>query len=435
MHDVLVIGGGPGGYAAAIRAAQLGADTALVENAELGGTCVNRGCIPSKIWMRAVHLKLMLDRAAEFGLKTEFTGWELPALVERTLAVAGGIREGMRALIQKNGVTLYQGRGALKNPREVNVDGQTVAAKNIIIATGSTLAAPGVPAEKLLTTDQLFAEGNIPASVTVAGDGPIELEMAAILQMMGAETTLALPGRRALPDEDQDLAQRVTAALREQGVTIAPNTALADIDAEVIAFGGRAPNTENLGLTAAGVSTNDDGAIPVNENTRTNQSGVYAVGDVTGGWMLSHAASTMGVAAAENACGQKSVYNDRLVPRGLWTTPQAASVGLTEEEAEKLGFDVEVGDFPYPVNGMAMLRGEVDGSVKIVSDGELGEILGVHIVGAHATELIGEAVLALQLECTVDDLAHTIRMHPTFSEGVMDSARDADGWALYLPPR
>jgi dihydrolipoamide dehydrogenase len=204
---------------------------------------------------------------------------------------------------------------------------------------------------------------------------------------------------------------------------------------ERILMGTRKPNTAGLGLEAAGVKKDASGFILVNERLETSVPGIYAIGDVTGGRMLSHAASSMGVTAAENAMGLQEEFASLLVPRGLWTYPEAAAVGLTEEEAEQQGIDVDVGDFPYPVNGLAMLRGELHGAVKIISDSANKEILGVHIVGTGATELIGEAVLALQLECTIDELAHSIRMHPTFSECLMDAARDAASWALYLPRR
>ena len=195
----------------------------------------------------------------------------------------------------------------------------------------------------------------------------------------------------------------------------------------------RKPNLDGLGLKQAGVRQNEDGSVQVDEKLQTSVKGIFAIGDITGGWMNSHAASSMGVTAAENAMGQANEFPFHLIPRVLWTTPQVGAVGLTEEEAEKEGYDVDIGDFPYPINGLAMSYGEVDGSVKVVSDAATEEILGIHIVGANATELVGEAVMALQLECTTDELAHSIRPHPTFSEGMMDAGRDSANWALYLP--
>ncbi len=453
MHDVLVIGGGPGGYAAAIRAAQLGGRVALIEAADLGGTCVNRGCIPSKVWMRAAYLKYWMVRAGEFGLKSEYKGLDIKVLVERKNEVGMDIRAGMKALLQKNGVELITGHGVFKNSREVVVDKKTCAAKKIIIATGSSLAVPEMKGltEALMTSDQFFNLEDLPSSVLVVGDGPIEVELASMLANFDVETTLVAPGRRILPEEDRETSQRLGQALREQGLTIVTDTVIQSVEksgsrfkavmgekileADRILVGSRGSNTDGLGLEQAGIETGDDGTVRVNDRLETSVKGVYAIGDVAGGWMLSHAASAMGVTASENAMGSDTIFRSDLVPRGLWTNPEAAAVGLTEEQAERAGYEVEVGDFPYPVNGLAMLRGQVDGGVKVISDAKNREILGVHIVGAGATEIIGEAVMALQLECTAEELAHTIRLHPTFSECMMDAGRDLEGWALYLPPK
>jgi dihydrolipoamide dehydrogenase len=205
------------------------------------------------------------------------------------------------------------------------------------------------------------------------------------------------------------------------------------LDVDMVIVGKRKPNTEGLGLKNTGIVLNDDGGIKVNDSLETSVRGIYAIGDVTGGWMLSHAASSMGVTASENAMGDKKSYPGHLISRGLWTIPQVGAVGLSEEEAEKKGHDVKTGEFPYAINGLAMGHGLTEGSVKVVSDAKDGDILGVHIVGENATELIGEAVLAMQFECSVDELAHSIRVHPSYSETLVDAARDTDGWALYLP--
>lgn len=453
MYDVLIIGGGPGGYAAAIRASQLGGRVALIDDSDLGGTCVNRGCIPSKVWLRAAYIKDLVDHSAEFGIKTTSDGLDIETLVNRKNEVGQGIRGGMNALLNKNKVDLIVGRGVLKSFEEVEVGEKKYTAKNIIIATGSSLDIPEIKGFKdaLLTSDQLFNLTDLPESVMVLGDGPIEVELASMLASFETNSTLVIPGRRILPDEDHDISLRLSQALKEQGVSIVVNSVVESVEkngekytavigektlkTDRILVAGRRPNSKGIGLEAVGIKTSKDGFILVNDRLETSIQGVYAIGDVTGGKMLSHAASAMAVAASENAMGSDSTFSSNLVSRGLWTNPEAACVGLTEEEAEKAGYDVEVGDFPYPVNGLAMLRGQVDGGVKIVSDAETSEILGVHIVGAGATEIIGEAVMALQLECTSEELAHTVRMHPTFSECIMDSARDVEGWALYLPPK
>ncbi len=453
MYDIIVLGGGPGGYAAAIRAAQLKGKVALIEASELGGTCVNRGCIPSKVWSRAAYLKYWIEHAEEFGLKTELQGWDLNTIIQRKNGVGQDIRVGMGALVKKNGIDLVNGRGIFKSSREISVEGKNFEAKKIIIATGSSPAIPPIPglAEVALTADQVFDLAELPASVLVAGGGPIEVETAAVLAAFGTKTTLAVPERRILPQEDNGTSQRLTQALKDQGIEIIRGlklekiTGLTDginaklgekeVKAARIVVGGRKSNTQGIGMEILGLKLDGDGFIEVNEKLETSVPGIYAIGDVTGGWMLSHAASTMGVIAAENIMGGATVFRSHLVPRGLWTNPEMAAVGISEEEAAKQGIEINVGYFPYAVNGLGMLRGEVEGAVKIVSEAKYGQILGVHIVGAGATELIGEAVMALQLECTVDELAHTIRMHPTFSECLMDGARDAASWALYLPPR
>jgi dihydrolipoamide dehydrogenase len=453
MYDVIVLGGGPGGYAAAIRAAQLKGKVALVEATELGGTCVNRGCIPSKVWLRAVYLKHWIERSEEFGLKTTLQGWDLGAIVQRKNGVAQDIRGGMGALLKKNGVDLVRGRGVIKSVKEVSVDGKTYETKKIILATGSSPAAAVFQGlnNRILNAEQVFDLEELPASVLILGGGSIEVEMASIFAAFSTKTILAVPERRILPMEDNGTSQRLTQALKDQGIEIIRGVKADEIspagdgikarlgekwvEAARVVTGARKPNTAGLGLETIGLKLNDDHSIPVNKSQETSVPGIYAIGDVTGGWMLSHAASTMGVVAAENVMGGEVVFLSHLVPRGLWTNPEMAAVGISEEEAGKQGIDISVGYFPYPVNGLAMLRGQVDGAVKIISETQYGQILGVHIVGAGATELIGEAVMALQLECTVDELAHSIRMHPTFSECMMDAARDASSWALYLPPR
>jgi dihydrolipoamide dehydrogenase len=455
MYDVVVIGCGPGGYAAAIRASQLGGKVAVVEAAEVGGTCVNRGCIPSKVWLKAASMLGTIQRGEEFGIKVPKPKIDLKAIVERKNTVAGEIRMGMEALLQNNKVERIKAHAEVKNARELKIDGKSAAAKNIILATGSSLDIPPIPGLKdaLWTSDDLLNGSKLPATVLVWGDaGYLDLEMAALLNGMGSKVYLATSQSRMLSMEDHDTSQRLGQAFREQGIQVITRSSLENVkklkkqfeahlsgrkeqtlEIEKVLIATRKPNLNSLGLKQAGVRQNEDNTIWIDENLQTSVKGIYAIGDVTGGWMNSHAASSMGVTAAENAMGQANEFPFHLVPRVIWTTPQVGSVGLTEEEAEKKGFDVDIGDFPYPINGLAMSYGEVDGSVKIVSDSETEEILGIHIVGANATEIVGEAVMALQLECTTDELAHSIRPHPTFSEGMMDAGRDSAGWALYLP--
>jgi dihydrolipoamide dehydrogenase len=454
MYDVMIIGGGSGGYAAAIRAAQLGAKVVLAERAETGGTCVNRGCIPSKVWQRAGDLLSRIKGGKAFGIDASVGEIDFKAIVKRKNGVSAEIRTGMEALLQNNGVEVLKGHAVLKSPQEVEVDARIIETKKVVIATGSSLTAPEVPGLKdaAMTTDDVFEMTAIPASILICGAGFIEVEMAFLLNTFGCKVFLAAESARILTREDSDTSQRISQALRENGVEIIPRTALAsvktaesgttcklagpkerDVKVEKILVSARVPNTSDLGLGNIGVVLNEDKGIRVNHRLETSVAGIYAIGDATGGTMLSHAASSMAVFAAENAMGATNTYRFDLIPRCLWTQPEMGSVGLSEEDAEKKGFDVETGVFPYAINGMAMSRNQVDGAVKIVSDAKYGEILGVHIVGSNATEIIGEAVTAMQLEATVQELARGIRVHPTFSEAVVDAARDAGNWALYLP--
>ncbi len=454
MYDLVVIGGGPGGYAAAIRASQLGGRVALVEGGEIGGTCVNRGCIPTKVWQRSAALLHHIRQGKAFGLNVSVEALDLNAIVERINGVAGDIRMGMESLLANNGVEVVRGHAILKNDRAVDVEGTMLEGGRIIIATGSCLDMPDIPGlqDVAMTTDQVLKLERLPASVLVWGTPPMAVEIANTLKVFGCKVVLATERSRILPREDHDTSQRIAQALRQQGVELLLKYDLATVrhsesgyeavlvgrDEKVVAIdkvlvSRRKPNTGNTGLEPAGVKLNEDGSIAVDDKLETSVPGVYAVGDAVGGWMLSHAASSMAVTAAENAMGQVKTFSFHLVPRGIWTIPQVGAVGLSEEEAQKKGFDIEVGDYPFAINGVAMAYDEMEGAVKVVSDSRYGEILGVHIVGTNATDLVGEAVLAMQLECTVKELANGIRVHPTFSEAVVDASRDVLEWALYVP--
>jgi dihydrolipoamide dehydrogenase len=454
MYDVVVIGGGPGGYAAAIRASQLGGTVALVEAGEIGGTCVNHGCIPTKIWQHSAYLLQNIRMGHKFGLKVAVEKPDYKTIVERKNGVAGDIRMGMEGLLANNGVEVLRGQGVLKSDREVEVDGTVLETKKMIVATGSCLDMPDIPGieKAAMTTDQFMELEQIPANVLVLGSLPMAVEIANTLTVFGSKVYLATEQPRILSHEDQDTSQRIAQALREQGVELLLRYTLKSVrklkkgykailtgrdekavQVEKVLISQRKPNTAQTGLDQVGVKLNEDGSIVVSDELETSVPGIYAIGDAIGGYMLSHAASSAGVTAAENAMGSAVSFPFHLIPRGIWTIPQVGAVGLSEEEAEKKGIDVEVGDFPYAINGLAMACDEMVGAVKVVSESRYGEILGVHIVGANATELVGEAVLAMQLECTLKELAHSIRVHPTFSESIVDASRDAMNWALYLP--
>jgi dihydrolipoamide dehydrogenase len=395
--------------------------------------------------------------AEEFGIKAPVQELDLQAIVARKNGVSGDIQMGMEGLLGNNSVEVVRGQAVLKSPTEVNVEDTILKAKKIILATGSSLSVPAVPGleEAALTTDQVLEMTEVPSSVLIWGSlGPIEVEMATLLNIFGCKVVLVSESRRLLLREDGDTSQRLAQALREQGVEVLPRFTLESVqkakkgyacllsgpeertvEVQKILVSSRKPHTAHLGLEEVGVQLNEDGSIQVNDRLETAVQGIYAIGDATGGWMLSHASSSMAVTAAENAMGNSHKYPFHLIPRGIWTIPQVGAVGLSEEEAEEKGTEIEVGVFPYSINGLAMVRNEMAGAVKIISDARYGEILGVHIVGANATDLVGEAVLAMQLEATVPELARSIRVHPTFSESVVDAARDAENWALYLPKR
>jgi dihydrolipoamide dehydrogenase len=456
MYDIVILGGGPGGYAAGIRSAQLGATVALVEASEIGGVCVNRGCIPAKVWGQSAYFNQVIKKAKEFGIEAKVNSLDLSVITTRKDGVSGDIRMGMDGLLGNNRIEVITGSGVIKGAGIVEVNGKQLEGKNIIIATGTSAGLPDIKGIEKghFSTDELFLMDEIPESILVFGAGYVEIEMASILNAFGCKVTLAFDGARILSTEDGDTSQRLSATLREQGIEILPRVSLNSVkksrtgfqvtlagkeetlvEVKRILTSIREPNTKEIGLESAGVSLDEKGFIRVDEALKTSVDGIYAIGDVTGGWQLSFAATMMGVVAAENAMGQESSFNARLVPRGLNTNPEAAAVGLSEEEAEQLDYEVEVGTFPMSINGLGVARNELEGAVKIVSDARYGEVLGVHIVGSHAAELIWGASLAMQMEATVEDIARTMVVHPTFSESITSASQDAMGWALYLPKR
>jgi dihydrolipoamide dehydrogenase len=382
---------------------------------------------------------------------------DFKAIVENKNSSSEKIRLGMEGLLQNNGIEILKGHAAFKNPNEISIDGKLYSSKKFVVATGGHTETPeieGLP-KALLTTDQILDMQKVPASVLVYGADTIAVEMATLLNTFGSKVYIATESRFVLPDEDHDSGQRLGQALSDAGIEIISRSTLDSVkdskkgvvcelagkkksrtvEVERVLAGIRRPNTAELGLEQAGVRLNNDGSIWIDDYLRTSNHIIYAIGDVTGGTMQSHAASSMAVKAAENAMGDKNKFPFDLIPRGTWTFPEVASVGLSEEQAENKDLDIDVGYFPYSINGYAIARNETFGAVKIVSDAEYRIIYGVHIVGPHATELIGEAVLAMQLEYTTEELAESIRIHPTFSEAVVDAARDVEKWALYLPKK
>jgi dihydrolipoamide dehydrogenase len=426
----------------------------LIEQGKLGGTCVHKGCIPSKVWLHTATLMKQIKEAKAFGLELELPKPDLAAIRARKDGVGNDIAMGMAGLLSNNQVEVIQGRAEFIGPGRAKVAGKELEARAVILAMGSSLAIADLPGldDVVITSDQVLDMEEIPESVLIYGRiGPVEAEMACLLNAFGCKVTVASDEGRILPSEEADTSQRLTQGLRAEGVGFMSRHSLVSLEPNAegcvaclkgpkeevnlsvqrVLAAFRRPNSQ--GLEKAGVELGPDGEVLVDEYMQTSLKAIYAIGDLTGGTMLSHASSFMAIPAAENAMGQKIKFNERLVPRVLWTIPQVAAVGLSEDQAEDQGYDVDIGEFPYSINGLAMSLNQMAGSVRIVADSKYGEILGMHIVGAGATENIGEGVLAMQLECTAKELARGLRPHPTFSETVVDAARDVGGWALYLP--
>jgi dihydrolipoamide dehydrogenase len=462
--DILIIGGGPGGYVAAIKAAQLGGKVTLVEKDELGGTCLNWGCMPTKALLHAVEILESLETGKEFGIQAEGVKVDFVKMSARKDRAVKILVSGVAGLMKANGVEVIKGAAKLLSPRTVQaVDekNQTVAyqAKRIILAAGSVsapLPIPGAQLPGVIDSTGALKLNRVPESMVIIGAGPIGLEFGTIFSALGAKVTILELLPQVLPSEDEEVASALEKSLRRFKIKILTGSQVKGIkestggklkvsavtgggeeafEAEVVLVAvGRKPNLEGLGLQEAGVRFGKKG-IEVNSRMETNIPGIYAVGDVTGQWLLAHFAFAQGEVAAENAVGRKAQLDSLAVPRCVYTLPEVASVGLTEKEAKEKGYEIKVGRFPFSANGKATVLGERTGFVKIVSEVKYGEILGMNIFGPHATDLIGEAVLAMTLEGTAQDIARAIHPHPTLTEALREAALDVDGLSLHIPPR
>ncbi|WP_371374570.1 dihydrolipoyl dehydrogenase [Sporomusa aerivorans] len=457
-YDVAVIGGGPGGYVAAIRAAQLGGKVLLVEKESLGGVCLNRGCIPTKTLLKSAEKWEDLQRCAEFGLQAGEVGFDFSSIVARKDKVVAGLRAGIEQLVKSNAITVLHGTAVLTGAGSLAVSTasgtETYETGKVIVATGSAPSSIPVPGRELaavLTSDNLLELTEVPKSLLVIGAGVVGLEFAFIMKAFGCEVTIVEMLPTILPMVDSDIVKRIGPVLRKQGiktvagakvtaieeaaggVTVKVSTAKGDQEfavEKVLVAAGRRPVTEELGLAEAGVFYDRTG-INVNERMETNIPGIYAIGDVTGQSMLAHAASAAGIVAAENAMGLNSVMDYRAIPSCIFTTPEIAMVGLTEAEASNQGLSYTIGRFNFAANGKAVTMGEPDGLVKIIAAAETGKVLGMHILGPHASDLIMEGALAIQNGLTARDIAHTVHPHPTLSETVMESAHGTFGEIIH----
>jgi dihydrolipoamide dehydrogenase len=465
-YDIVIIGSGPGGYVAAIRAAQLGAQVALVEKDLLGGTCLNWGCIPSKamahdaeLYRQAVSGEFGLDVDGEFKLN-------FGRLMQRKQNVVTTLREGIARLMEGHKIAVLQGMGRILAPGLVQVTGaeetSTLETRNILIATGSVpaqLPLPGSDLPGVMTSDGIFELTHLPKSLVVIGAGVIGVEFACIFHALGSQVSV-LDNEVFLGATDQQLAKRMRALLSQRGMQIAigancqciertPEGLLqvryewrgksASAEGEIVLISvGRCPYTEGLGLAEAGVQM-DGRAIVVDDHMQTNIPGIYAIGDCVGKYMLAHVASYEGQVAVENMLGRERKMDYRVVPAAIFTMPEIADVGLTEEQAKQAGLAVKVSRFPFAASSRALTMGEPEGQIRMVCEdvggGRGGRVLGVHIMGPRASDMIAEVALAMRLGATAEDIAHTIHTHPTMPEAMMEAAMAQLDGAIHFQTR
>ena len=466
QFDVTIIGSGPGGYVAAIRAGQLGLKVAIVEkekDAKLGGTCGLRGCIPTKALLQSAHLYEKAGHFAEHGIKIENLGFDWTQVQKRKSDIVNKNAAGVSYLMKKNKITVFNGFGKItgKGKVEVALEGgkkETIETKNIIIATGSVVKPfPGfeVDGKQVVNSDQILELQSVPKSMIVMGSGAVGVEFASVYARFGCETTVVEFMPRIVPVEDEEISKELARSFKKQKIKIETGIKLdklekskkgvkatgkndkgADVSFEAEMFlvaVGRMPYLENLGLENTKVKVSERGTVEVNEYCETAEPNVFAIGDVIATPWLAHLASKEGIMVVEKIAGKKvEPINMRLVPNCTYCDPEVASVGLTEAKAREEGYDVKVGKFPFSASGKARILGETDGFVKIVSEKKYDEVLGVHIIGPHATELLAEACVAMQLETTADELGRTIHAHPTVSESVMEAAEGVHDLTIHI---
>jgi dihydrolipoamide dehydrogenase len=460
-YDLIVLGSGPGGYVAAIRAAQLGMKTAIVERELLGGICLNWGCIPTKALLRSAEIFHYMQHAKDYGLAAEKITADLDAVVKRSRGVAKQLNQGVTHLMKKNKITVHMGTGKLLGGGKLEVTGdkgkEVLTAKNIILATGARARdLPGTPADgkRIWTYRHAMTPSEMPTKLLVIGSGAIGIEFASFYKDMGAEVTVVEMLDRIVPVEDADISAHLEKALKKQGMTIMTKAGVDKLDvgtngvkatikdkdgkattaefSHVIVAIGIVPNTENIGLEALGAET-DRGFLKTGPDCKTNMPGLYAIGDITAPPWLAHKASHEGVIAAEAIAGKHPHAMDpRNIPGCTYCHPQIASVGLTEAKAKEAGYELKVGTFPFIGNGKAIALGEADGFVKTVFDAKTGELLGAHMIGAEVTEMIQGYVVGKTLETTEAELMETVFPHPTISEAMHESVLAAYGRALHI---
>ncbi|MEE4193626.1 MAG: dihydrolipoyl dehydrogenase [Anaerolineae bacterium] len=461
-YDVVVIGAGPGGYVAAIRAAQNGLKTAIVEKQWMGGVCLNVGCIPSKALLKnAAVADLLRNGAKEFGFSVDHLSLDYSAAVQRSRKVSARLVKGIGFLMKKNNIDTVMGTATFKSADAIDVtaeDGsvQTLEARHFIIATGAhSLVLPwmGMDGEKVVTYTEAILQEKLPASAIIIGGGAIGCEFATVWNSYGSDVTIVEMLPNILPTEDEEASKELAKHFKKAkidvkaghrvekiektaagvAVTVSSEKGEEVLEAEqaLVAIGFR-PNTEGIGLEKAGVKLNERGFIAVDETMKTSVKNIYAIGDVTGNLLLAHAASAMGILAADAIAGKSTKpIHFRSIPRATYSHPQVASFGMNEQEAIDAGLDVKVGRFNFMANGKALGLGEGAGWVKVIVDAKLGEVLGAAMVGPEVSELLPELVLANSAELTIEEIANTVHAHPTLSEAIMEAAHDALGHAIH----
>jgi dihydrolipoamide dehydrogenase len=470
-YDVVVVGAGPAGYVAAIRAAQLGQKTAIVDKQWMGGVCLNVGCIPSKSLLRNAEIAHILrERGKDFGFSFENLSLDYGVAFKRSRQNSDRLTKGVGFLMKKNGIDVHMGTAHLPKPNTVTVtdsDGKAteLAAKNIIVATGATAAVPGawkVDGEKVVTYLEAIMQDKFPKSAVIIGAGAIGVEFATIWNSYGAEVTIVEMLPHLVPLEDEEVSKELEKNFRKSGINFlighkvesvettksgAKVVVSADASTELstggetktleaeqalVAIGFR-PNSKGLGLEELGVRISERGFIEIDERMATNVPGIWAIGDVTGKLMLAHVGSAMGIIAAENIAGAETITLDyEMMPRATYCQPQVASFGLTEAQAMERGYSVKIGRFPFQPNGKALGLGDYAGFIKIVVDEKYGEILGAHLIGPEVTELLPELTLAHMMELTPNEIARNVHAHPTLSEVIMEAAHGAEGTPIHI---
>ena len=462
-YDVIVIGAGPAGYVCAIRAAQLGLKTAIIDKQWLGGVCLNIGCIPSKALLKnAEVIHTLRERGKEFGFSIENLKIDYSVAVKRSRKVSDRLTKGVGFLMKKNKIDVHMGSAKFTSQDTVEVtdtDGnsQVLQAKNIVIATGASAMVPlgwEVDGKQILTYNEAILQEHLPKSAIVIGSGAIGVEFATIWNSYGVDVTIVEMLPNIVPLEEEEVSLELAKAFKKQGINVLTNHKVASLEAKaegvevkvetdgevkplqaeqaLIAIGVK-PNSQFLGLEEIGVSLSEKGMVEIDERMATNIPGIWAIGDVTGKLMLAHVGSAQGIVCAENIAGQETITLDyEMLPKVTFSQPQVASFGISEATAEERGYDVKVGRYPFQANGKALGLGESTGWVKIITDAKYGEILGAHMIGPEVTELLPELTLAQMMEITTAEIAQNVHAHPTLSEVLMEAAHGAEGHSINI---